>query len=210
MTAIRSEHCCLNLISNVLASCQMEAAAMESESETSSIEVLKTLTSHMTSAASPMHGKIENHEPEMAFFDKLVTQRSLAAGNKPNENIPTHSSEFLEQIIVNEENYFAFILLKCLQLCPSVFGKTIFFWQDFEVSRENSKTNRTILIFRVSPVSLSKKISKFKISRKKSQKKNENLDFEAKKKKNLDLFIKIENLLIRRSYHQVRSSEMGK
>lgn len=123
MTAIRSERCCLNLISNVLASCQMDAAAMESESETSSIEVLKALTSHMTSAASPMHGKVENHEPEMAFFDKLVTERSLTVGNKTNENIPLHSSEFLEQIVVSEENYFAFILLKCLQLCPSVFGK---------------------------------------------------------------------------------------
>lgn len=92
---------------------------MESESETSSIEVLKALTSHMTAVASPISGKSENHEPAMAFFDKLVTSRSLNV-DKPIEAM--HGNEFLEQLIVNEENYFALILLKSLQLCPSVFG----------------------------------------------------------------------------------------
>lgn len=96
---------------------------MESESETSSIEVLKALTSHMTSVASPVNGKIENHEPEMAFFDKMVSSRTFNVDKKMNENSMVHGNEFLEQMIVNEENYFAFILLKCLQLCPSVFGK---------------------------------------------------------------------------------------
>lgn len=36
-------------------------------------------------------------------------------------------TDLLEQLISNEENYIANILLKCLKLCPTAFGKT-FVW----------------------------------------------------------------------------------
>lgn len=32
------------------------------------------------------------------------------------------NDELLEQLIANEENYIANILLKCLKFCPSSFG----------------------------------------------------------------------------------------
>lgn len=110
---------------------------MESESETSSIEVLKALTSHMTAVASPISGKSESHEPAMAFFDKLVTSGSLNV-DQPVEMTAMHGNDFLEQLIVNEENYFALIVLKCLQLCPSVFGN----WKCCESDRVWSKPDR--------------------------------------------------------------------
>lgn len=92
----------------------------ESESETSSIEVLKALTSHMSSGASPLNGD-EALSPvpdsSMAFFDKMA---SIAQSSdiKSDANI-----DHLEKMISTEENYFAFILLKCLRLCPSIFGE---------------------------------------------------------------------------------------
>lgn len=117
----RSEHCCLQLISSLLVSCQIETGT-ESESETSSIEVLKALTMHMSSGASPLNGHAQPsavQDPSMAFFDEMATiQQSAEENLKIDANI-----DYLEKIVLTEENYFAFILLKCLQLCPSIFGK---------------------------------------------------------------------------------------
>lgn len=47
----RSEQCCMALISSLLTTCKSEANGSGSDSDTSSVEVLKTLTSHMTSAS---------------------------------------------------------------------------------------------------------------------------------------------------------------
>lgn len=120
--ARRSEHCCLQLISSLLVSCQFDNGA-ESESETSSIEVLKALTSHMSTGASPLNEVPKSsgaHDPSMAFFDKMASFHQSADENLKNGTNIDH----LENMVSTEENYFAFILLKCLQLCPSIFGKT--------------------------------------------------------------------------------------
>lgn len=125
ITIRRSEHCCLQLISSLLMSCQVDNGS-ESESETSSIEVLKALTSHMSSGASPLNGKVceisAAQDPSMAFFDKMVSNPHLK--NDSGESLPNDANiDHLEKMISTEENYYAFILLKCLQLCPSIFGK---------------------------------------------------------------------------------------
>lgn len=129
IASLRSENCCLLLISNLLASCQIDSAGIESESESSSIEILKALTSHMTSGASPINGnrnQPEVRDPSMAFFDKLASvQSSNVDNNTKIEQTETNNNEYLEKMITNEENYFAFILLKCLKLCPSIFGKIL-------------------------------------------------------------------------------------
>lgn len=120
--ARRSEHCCLQLISSLLVSCQIDTVA-ESESETSSIEVLKALTSHMSTGASPLSEVPKSsgtHDPSMVFFDKMASFHQSAGENLKNGTNIDH----LENMVSTEENYFAFILLKCLQLCPSIFGKT--------------------------------------------------------------------------------------
>lgn len=94
----------------------------ESESETSSIEVLKALTSHMSTGASPLNDDTQastSQDQSMAFFDKMVTAPTSTTDHmKYDTNI-----DHLEKMISTEENFFAFILLKCLQLCPSIFGK---------------------------------------------------------------------------------------
>lgn len=122
ITVRRSEHCCLQLISSLLVTCQIDNGS-ESESETSSIEVLKALTSHMSSGASPLNGGdfqlSASQDPSMAFFDKMVSIPKSTVENLKNDGNIDH----LEKMISIEENYFAFILLKCLQLCPSIFGK---------------------------------------------------------------------------------------
>lgn len=45
-------------------------------------------------------------------------------GEKENlfQNNDDKEIELLEQLIANEENYIANILLKCLKLCPTSFG----------------------------------------------------------------------------------------
>lgn len=126
ITVRRSEHCCLQLISSLLASCQIETAC-ESESDTSSVEVLKALTSHMSSGASPLNDDRQqpydgNQDPTMAFFDKMATIATTPAENDI-KNSSTNSIDHLDKMISTEENYFAFILLKCLQLCPSIFSE---------------------------------------------------------------------------------------
>lgn len=133
ITVRRSEHCCLQLISSLLASCQIETTC-ESESDTSSVEVLKALTSHMSTGASPLNKDDRQHaadqDPTMAFFDKMATISTLTAENNvKNDNT---NIDHLEKMISTEENYFAFILLKCLRLCPSIFSKqTICFSSKF-------------------------------------------------------------------------------
>lgn len=121
ITVHRSEFCCLQLISSLLASCQLDTNGSDSESETSSIEILKALTSHMTSGVSPLNGNTHQstgQDPTMAFFDRMVSARGQNSNNIGND-------DYLEKMVSNEEDYFAFVLLKCMQLCPSIFGESI-------------------------------------------------------------------------------------
>ena len=111
----------LQLITSLLVSCQIDGGS-ESESDTSSIEVLKALTSHMSSGASPLNDGTQMcaaQDPSMAFFDKMASIQQSAVDNLKNDGNIDH----LEKMVSTEENYFAFILLKCLQLCPSIFGE---------------------------------------------------------------------------------------
>lgn len=62
-------------------------------------------------------------DPAITFFDKMASGQSPQITNnlqilKDDEN----SIVILERLISNEENYYANILLKCLKLCPSLFG----------------------------------------------------------------------------------------
>lgn len=132
----RSEHCCMALISSLLATCKVQDATSNanSESETSSIEILKALTSHMTAAStSTTIENAQSNDPAMSFFDRMASVRSnatppssittiVASDKIPPKSDPTNA-DYLDRLVSSEENYFAFILLKCLKICPSVFGK---------------------------------------------------------------------------------------
>lgn len=135
----RSEHCCMTLISCLLATCKMDSSSTaNSESDTSSIEILKALTSHMTAASvSCIADKSQVNDPTMSFFDRMASVKlseptsqlscSSTTANIANERIPPKpdppNADYLERLVSNEENYYAHILVKCLKICPSVFGK---------------------------------------------------------------------------------------
>lgn len=85
----------------------------------------------MSSGASPLNGELNGdrqhdtaHDPTMAFFDKMATISTPTEKDVKNGN---PNIDHLERMISTEENYFAFILLKCLQLCPSIFSKLVQF-----------------------------------------------------------------------------------
>lgn len=79
----------------------------------------------MSSGASPLDDADAHmsaaQDPSMAFFDKMASIQQSAEDNMKNDANIDH----LEKMVSTEENYFAFILLKCLQLCPSIFGNFI-------------------------------------------------------------------------------------
>lgn len=151
----RSEHCCMALISCLLATCKMDASSTaNSESDTSSIEILKALTSHMTAAAtSSATDKSLINDPAMSFFDRMASVRSSSpplsslATTVADEQVPPKqdpsNADYLERLVSSEENYYAFILLKCLKICPSVFGKAVcmfvcfFFHSNAELKSSN-------------------------------------------------------------------------
>lgn len=43
--------------------------------------------------------------------------------NKEQADANDYSMDVLEHLVASEENYYANVLLKCLKLCPSAFGK---------------------------------------------------------------------------------------
>lgn len=53
----------------------------------------------------------------MIFSNGFEDERSIALCGEQSGN------DLLEQLISNEENYIANVLLKCLKLCPNSFGK---------------------------------------------------------------------------------------
>lgn len=104
ITIHRSEFCCLQLISSLLASCQLDTNGNDSESETSSIEILKALTSHMSSGASPLnennHHQSTAQDPTMAFFDQMVTARGQNSNNIENDR-NVNNDDYLEKMVSN-------------------------------------------------------------------------------------------------------------
>lgn len=77
----------------------------------------------MSTGASPLNDDRQYapaQDPTMAFFDKMATISVPAENNVKSDDT---NIDHLEKMISTEENYFAFILLKCLQLCPSIFSK---------------------------------------------------------------------------------------
>lgn len=62
-------------------------------------------------------------DPTIDFFDKLVILNDFEDANKKAANSEQSGCDLLEQLICNEENYIANVLLKCLKLCPNSFGK---------------------------------------------------------------------------------------
>lgn len=116
----RSERCCMALISSLLATCKMESSmsTTNSESDTSSIEILKTLTSHISTVNVD---DATAHDPAMSFFDKMVLVRNNSMANDAKSS--TVNEGYLDRLVAGEQNYFALILLKCCRTCPSVFGE---------------------------------------------------------------------------------------
>lgn len=81
----------------------------------------------MSSGASPLNDDRlhdATQDPTMAFFDKMATVSTPTENDVKNDN---PNIDHLERMISTEENYFAFILLKSLQLCPSIFSKLVQF-----------------------------------------------------------------------------------
>ncbi|XP_059621135.1 uncharacterized protein LOC132264825 [Phlebotomus argentipes] len=123
----RSEQCCLALIGCLLATCRVEMSVPSAESDTSSVEILRALTSHLQSplggANSPSRRAAtippsDSEDPSGKFFDNLALEMQQShAQLEPEGNL------LLERLIGDEENFQASILLKCLKLCPSAFDK---------------------------------------------------------------------------------------
>lgn len=139
----RSEQCCLTLISCLLITCKSEMSLNDDDddTETSSVEVLKALTSHLPSPLQKELQKKESslattidsqnqrtlivdtdvNDPTIKFFDNMASGQPLY--NQNNSYNQLEGIELLEQLIYDEENNFANILLKCIKLCPSSFGQ---------------------------------------------------------------------------------------
>lgn len=98
-------------------------------SDTSSVEILKAITNNLQ---SPINGilpisvsreakpKLEpvsvEDDPTINFFDNLVTQFH-------NQQQDGRDGQWLlQRLVQEEENFMANIMLKCIKICPSVFG----------------------------------------------------------------------------------------
>ncbi|XP_055677642.1 uncharacterized protein LOC129786566 isoform X2 [Lutzomyia longipalpis] len=124
----RSEQCCLALIGCLLATCRMEMSIPSADSDTSSVEILRALTSHLQSplgrSASPSRNVAttippsDTEDPSGKFFDNLAIEMQQG-----HTGIESEGNLLLERLIGDEENFQAGILIKCLKLCPSVFDK---------------------------------------------------------------------------------------
>lgn len=58
----------------------------------------------------------------MAKFYSEQNDNDVVRAELTSPNTEANGMVMLEQLISNEENYTANILLKCLKLCPSAFG----------------------------------------------------------------------------------------
>lgn len=101
-------------------------------SDTSSVEILKTITNNLQSPINgilPVKSVSREAKPKLEavsveddatinFFDNLVTQFH----NQQQDGRTYDSMELLQRLVHEEENFMANIMLKCIQICPSVFG----------------------------------------------------------------------------------------
>lgn len=126
------------LISSLLSTCKSESSGTNSDSDTSSVEVLKTLTSYMTSASpsaginefrtNDAKGANDADDPAITFFDRMASVGGNFPDNSDNKQKSTaneYTMDILEQLVASEENYYANILLKCLKMCATAFGMYI-------------------------------------------------------------------------------------
>lgn len=66
-------------------------------------------------------------DPAITFFDRLASDggKLLDQTAKEKSSTTEYSLDALDQLIASEENYYANILLKCLKLCTTAFGRQI-------------------------------------------------------------------------------------
>lgn len=99
------------------------------------MEVLKTLTSYMTSASpsgginefrtNDAKGANDADDPAITFFDRMASVGGNFPDKSDNKEKSTgneYTADILEQLVASEENYYANILLKCLKMCATAFG----------------------------------------------------------------------------------------
>jgi Coiled-coil protein 142 len=150
----RAEQCCLALITCLLNTCKPDANAQPSDSETSSLEILKTLTTHLLPAESlptigitkgpyprnppncmelhvshpgPTLSESDFNDSTSKFFDNMAKETVDQVMGTINYLVSDDNDQLdqLEELIAEEEIYIANILLKCVQLCPSAFDGKI-------------------------------------------------------------------------------------
>lgn len=129
----RSEQCCLQLITCLIAGYRSEMMAPNQESDTSSVEILRTITNNLQ---SPVNGILpmksvsmeakpktetvsQEDDPTINFFDNLVNQMH---NQQQNGSIAYDGMELLQRLVHEEENFMANVMIKCIKICPSVFG----------------------------------------------------------------------------------------
>lgn len=61
-------------------------------------------------------------DPAIKFFDKMADDLNNHGNVESLFQNDDDKDELLEQLIANEENYIANVLLKCLKFCPNSFG----------------------------------------------------------------------------------------
>lgn len=107
--------------------------APNQDSDTSSVEILRTITNNLQSPvngivplksvsmeAKPRLEKVSQEEDaSINFFDNLVIQLH----NRQQGLSNCDGGELLERLIHEEENFMANIMIKCIKICPSVFGE---------------------------------------------------------------------------------------
>lgn len=67
-------------------------------------------------------------DPTIKFFDKMADELNNHVNDDSSFQNNDDKEELLDQLIANEENYIANILLKCLKFCPSSFGDEKFYF----------------------------------------------------------------------------------
>lgn len=151
VTKCRTEACCSNLISCLLANSRADLQYDDDDSDTSSLQVFNALTRELSQSEEfmPQHNqhhhqklmrkqskenepnKIELLKPATVPLSKnddpaLNFFDSMTAGNGSEthvrETVDMEHGELLIELIRAEEIFIAHIIVKCLKLCPSAFN----------------------------------------------------------------------------------------
>lgn len=139
ITKFRTEQCCASLISCLLQTCKAEMNN-DDESDSSSIEVYRALTSQLHEGDDQKKQKRQpppqvvvkpiekpptitpsvNDDPAIDFFDNMANE-ALGQNSETLLREDSEESELLDDLIRNEDIFVAQIIVKCLKLCPSAF-----------------------------------------------------------------------------------------